>query len=375
MPRWQIRTKQDKTGQNGQIKTRNLSRFVIAKASHLLEIGLVHRSKPMDLISRIIAAFKTYVRGIALPGEKPLFAVTPMMVVAATALVLIFDLSATQLIWSSQRAWLYPLFLPLFALGQASFWYLYMVQHQAVHGAISKRRWVNRLVAELASIVTLAQPPSLYRPRHLREHHHPQRLATSGDPDYRWLKKLGFIEGLEMAEYWALLWRLLRSPAFYLNNVVSRVRGHLLGSPLAQRLSLIFWWALLITASVALQLWVALVMYLVLLVVALPISALLQTITEHRWGSKASPRSKTHPRLLPIDEYPHLFLIYFYWRSAVFSTDLSQHQLHHHKPVTLDWPMIGYSADARADLPRAVWGIRRHFEVVFTSLSQAKPGN
>lgn len=347
----------------------------MAKSSHLLEIGLVHRSKPMDPISRIIAALKTYVRGIALPEEKPLFIVTPMMVVAATALTLAFDLTATQLIWSSQRAWLYPLFLPLFALGQASFWYLYMEQHQAVHGAISKRRWINRLVAEFASIVTLAQPPSLYRPRHLREHHHSQRLATSGDPDFRWLNKLGFVAGREIEEYWALLWRLLLSPDFYLNNIASRLRGHLFGSPLAHRLFLGLWWALLIAASATLQSWAALMTYLVLLVVALPISAMLQTITEHRWGTKASPRQKTYPRLLPVDENPLLFPIYFYWRSAVLSTDLPQHQLHHQKPVTLDWPMVAYSAEARADLHHAVWGIRRHFEVAFASLSQAKPGN
>ena len=33
----------------------------------------------MDLVSRMIASLKTYVRGIALPKETPLFKVTPMV--------------------------------------------------------------------------------------------------------------------------------------------------------------------------------------------------------------------------------------------------------------------------------------------------------
>jgi fatty acid desaturase len=328
----------------------------------------------MDLIRRIIASLKTYVRGIALPGEKPLFIVTPMMVVAATAVSLGFDLAASQLIWASQRVWLYPLFVPLFAIGQSALWYLYMLEHQAAHGAVSRRRWINSLIAESTSIVCLAQRPSLYRPRHLTEHHNPKRLATNLDPDYRWLQSLGFSEGRPFEYYWLLMFRIILSPAFYLKTLVSRVRGHLIQAPLAHQVSCLIYWTLLLAAAATLHLWAAMVMYLLLLVVAFPISALLQTATEHVWTSNENPQLKTHPRLLPIDANPHLFGVYLYWRMAVLSTDLNQHQIHHNKPTNkLNWTMVAYSADARADLPRAVWGIRNHFRASFASLAKATP--
>lgn len=327
----------------------------------------------MDSISRITAALKTYVRGISLPEEKPLFTVTPMMVVSATALTLVVDLAATQLIWSSQKAWLCPLYVPLFALGQAAIWYLYMEQHQASHGAISGTRWHNRLVAEIASLVCLSQPPSRYDPKHLREHHPWKLLATIADPDFRWLKRLGFIEGQSLEDYWALLWRTLLSPAFYGRNLASRARAQMAHGTFARRCLVIFWWALLISAAAAFQLWAALAMYLLLLSLGYPLSALLQTLTEHRWASTEAPRLRTHPRLLPIDENPNLFLVYLYWRMAILSTDLQQHQAHHYKPVNLEWPMVAYSQDAREDLPRAEWGIRNHFLASFESLAQASP--
>jgi fatty acid desaturase len=325
----------------------------------------------MDLISRIIASLKTFIRGIASPGEKPLFMVTPMMVVAASAVSLAFDLAVTQLVWSSEKVWLYPLFVPLFALGQSALWYLYMLEHQAVHGAVSRHQWINGMVAELDSIITVAQAPNIYRPKHLLEHHNPKRLASSGDPDFRWLKRLGFVEGRSIEQYWSLLWFTLLDPRFYFNNLISRVRGHLIQAPLAHRASLIIWWGMLIVSASAFHAWAALVMYVMLFGIAYPISALLQTLSEHAWGS-TDHLLKTRPRLLPIDSKPHLFLIYLYWRMAILATDLQQHQIHHHKRATHDWPMVAYSEYARADLPKAIWGIRQHFRASFESLAKAQ---
>jgi fatty acid desaturase len=327
----------------------------------------------MDLINRIIASLKTYIRGIALPGEKPLFIVTPMMVVAASACTLVFDLAATQLIWSSQRAWLFPLFVPLFALGQASLWYLYMVRHQAIHGAVSTRKWVNEMVAELASIICVAQPTNIYLKKHLREHHHPKRLATSADPDFRWLKTLGFFEGRSIDEYWTLLWLTLLDPRYYVRNLMSRVRGHLIQAGLVHRASMLISWGVIIGSALTFHAWAPLLMYVMLVTVAFPISALLQTLTEHQWGSTEHPLLKTRARLLPIDSNPHLILLYLYWKMAVLSTDLGQHPTHHHARATHEWPMVAFSESARADLPNAIWGIRAQFRASFESLAKAEP--
>jgi len=329
----------------------------------------------MDLVNRIIASLKTYIRGIALPGEKPLFIVTPMMVVSASAFSLVFDLAATQLVWRSQQPWLYPLFLPLLALGQASIWNLAMVLHQATHQAISPKKIVNQLVAEAASIIALAESPFCYRLSHGSMHHDQKRLATIDDPDYRGLFRLGFHGGRPVGEYWAQILKVLRSPSFYLSSLASRLRGHLFEGPLAHRASLLLWWMALATLAERLNWWPALLLYLALLVWAFPTSAFLETLTEHAWLHE-QPELRSHPRLLPIDQAsPTMALLYLYWRAAVVPLELSLHSLHHEsrRLNSLEWPMLRYTHEAAAHLWKAQWGVRSSFVVVFASLSKAKP--
>lgn len=322
---------------------------------------------------RVLAALKTYVRGIALEGEEPLFQVSPLMVFFATLLGLAFVLATTQFIWNCHFLGVMPLLLPLFILGQSAAWYLYMVEHHAVHDAIALQAWVNSLVAQVASIVGLFIPPAFYAPEHNQEHHNSQKLAYIGDPDYRWLARLGFYPGRSLEEYWRQLWVTLFDPCYYLTFFWKRVYLNFWAAPIAHRFAAFLWWGFVIAATITFHLWAALVMYLLVISVGYQFSALLQTLSEHRWGFNKAPRYKTFPRLLPVDEKPHLFLLFLYWRMTVLVTDLAQHQVHHYKAKNLDWPMVGYSRFARRDLPAAVWGIRAHFNEAFRSLAEATP--
>lgn len=324
-------------------------------------------------LQRLFQALLTFVRGVAIKGEQPLFRVSPLIVFLMTLVGFAASIIIPQLVWSQHQPWLYPLLLFDFALGQAASWTLYMVEHHAIHGAIIRKAWVNAAVAEVASVIGLTIPPKRYQKSHNAKHHLPKVLATNGDPDYRWLKSLGFIPGQPISYYWRQLWLTLFNPLYYANFFLKRLRMNLIEAPLFHRLMVFFFWSAIAIVSYRYQLWVALFTYLVIIIFGYGISALLQTLTEHRWGYQGfDPAQKSFPRLLPIDKHPERFLLYLYWRAAILSTDLAQHQRHHAKPRNFDWPMVAYSQEAQDDLSSAVWGIKAHFNEAFTVLSEAK---
>jgi fatty acid desaturase len=156
-----------------------------------------------QVLRQLAAQLKTYIRGVALPGEKPLFIVTPPMVFAGTLTGLAISLTATQLLVSHLGAYSLPFLPVLLALGQSAVAYLLMLNHQAAHGAIHQDKRINKAVAKISTVLSLGPAPNQYQERHLREHHVPRFLATERDPDYQFLFACGFIPGKSLNYYWA----------------------------------------------------------------------------------------------------------------------------------------------------------------------------
>jgi fatty acid desaturase len=325
------------------------------------------------LFSSKFPALLTFVRGIALEKEQPLFTITPVMVFTAALTAYGTSVGLAQVLWTLKNPWLYGLFLPIFAIGQSAAWTLYMVSHHAVHDGMSRKAWVNEAIAEIASIIGMTLPPDIYRKLHNFFHHNRKVLATKDDPDYKWLRSLGFVAGQPIDYYWRLMGKTLVSPQFYAKNFWKRCQKHLTQSALPHQIAVILWWIAVGILTYTFSLWAGLVMYAIILIVGYPISALLQTLSEHRWLYVGHPSRKTFPRLLPIDQHPKMFWVYLYWRSAILSTDLAQHQIHHYKARNLAWPMVAYSSEAQKDLDQAIWGIKAQFIEAFTALSEAAP--
>ena len=325
-------------------------------------------------ISGIVAALKTFVRGVAKEGEQPVVTVTPVCYFIITLSIFSFSIALPQVVWSNHLRFLLLLFPIDFLFGQAGAWTLYMIHHHAVHEANSRSNQLNAAIAEICSVLCLTNPPKKYKKDHVRKHHRRKTLATSNDPDLRWLVSLGFELGQPISFYWKQLWLTLSSPKYYLVFFAERCYWNFISASLSHRLFTWCWWSLVVFLTFLLNLWIALSAYLIFIILGYGISALLQTLTEHRWGYNGADYSqKTFPRLLPIDKYPGLFLVYLYWRVAILTTDLCQHQIHHREARNLDWTMVAYSEKAQNDLPRAIWGIKSHFQEAFASLSQANP--
>jgi fatty acid desaturase len=77
-------------------------------------------------------------------------------------------------------SWKYVFCLPLYLLAGAALHGISLFTHEAVHGTLSKNRWVNA-VAGAACAIPVLQNFSAYRVLHLRHHRH---LGEDGDPDH-----------------------------------------------------------------------------------------------------------------------------------------------------------------------------------------------
>lgn len=324
----------------------------------------------------------TSIRGIAKPGEQPLFTVTPWMFLWGVALELVLCILSTHLILAQANPWLCPLLLPTLMLGQCGVWGLYMMAHEASHNAISRNPKINRWIAEICSTVILTTPLAMYLQIH-GTHHIEKYLATDKDPDCRFWQKWGFVPGQSLDYYWAKFFELMRNHKYYLVFAWKRLRANFWQAQPHRRAIAWLWWAAVAGVAIGLQLWpTILVGYLIPVFIGYPLSVLFQ-ISEHRWGWTGDPSDKTFPRLLnvepPTSKNPWGWLCYLawllfnaYWSGAVL-VSLKWHNHHHDNGKNWNWPMAAYSEADQRDLPKAVWGLKQHLREVFLSLSNAQP--
>lgn len=104
-------------------------------------------------------------------------------VVRGAWFVMLYALGAAGgvlLVTEVDSPWKYLLCLPLYLLAAASLHGISLFTHEAVHGTLSKNRWLNAVAGSLCAIPVL-QNFSAYRVLHLRHHQH---LGEDGDPDH-----------------------------------------------------------------------------------------------------------------------------------------------------------------------------------------------
>jgi Fatty acid desaturase len=338
----------------------------------------------INLGLRLSQAMLTFIRGVALEGEKPLFNLGPWGWICGALLELALSIVGSHWVLAQNDPNLYSLLMLTFASGQAFSWTTSMAMcHHGAHGAISRLPWVNRLVAEVGSTINLTQGFDAYRKSHNGKHHPPKKLATPEDPDYLFMLRFGFKPGQTVDYYWNQLFKTLVNLEYYWYLLVRRFRANFITAPAYRIAMAVAWWSFVLGLTVYASAYLTLVIgYLLPLVFGHGISVLLQTITEHDWG-QSEPARKTFARLLDVMQpqsanpliwaaYLLKIMAYLYWRLAIIPTDLPQHQIHHYLPHNFQWFLAAYSSEAQQrDLPHAVWSIRGHFKKVFQSLAEA----
>jgi hypothetical protein len=138
-----------------------------------------------------------------------------------------------------------------------------ILHHQCVHHTFSGSKFWDRVVGDLISTVTFTQDFSSYQADHISDHHS-QKLATIHDPDFQFLRELGFRPGTPVSVLWKRLWWTLISPAFHGRFLWMRFKSNFLTPPLYRRLLAMAWLGSLLFFAYRYHLWTVLVLaYLV----------------------------------------------------------------------------------------------------------------
>jgi hypothetical protein len=360
-----------------------------------------------------IQEFLTWMSGMPYPGQEPRFRSNSVWELLVGSVWMFGGATASSFLVAGPP-WLWSL-LPissLFTVGGARNLVL-GAEHYCMHGAFSKHRWLNSLVGNAIAVVTMTQDYPTYRNDHINDHHPPFKLATlEHDPDKQLIDKhLGSNSGQSKEDYWARLRALLfGKPALKLHGdmLSRRLKSNFLTAPLAYRVTALAWAALVLSLVTITHSWVSFVVAWVLpLSIGYHVSALLQFLTEHRWGYVAKEgepwkvvvNGKTLDRFLSeVPPEQSVFKAPLSWMVWVMkmlghlgirigilsSVDLPVHGSYHHwKPANRDWTNGLYVRQRDAEKgfpgfpesPLEVWGFWNAMDVVFESLSQTPPQN
>lgn len=241
--------------------------------------------------SPLIDDLITRATGKACPDQKPVLALGGLgwwaASLAATALLLWGNVALVSWMLSEGGAGLLllPVGVPMSLLltGRLRAQQVAFVHH-AIHNAISKRwPWLNPWVAEIATVIALAQNPLDYFDDHQRKHHRWRIFTTVLDPDATFLRYLGFRPGMSRSALRRRFFLSMVSPRFHLVFAWARFRSTFITSSWTHRVLAAVW----IGALILIARHVPPTAFLI--GVALPIgplyqaSALCQFVTEHRW--------------------------------------------------------------------------------------------
>jgi hypothetical protein len=276
--------------------------------------------------------------------------------------------------------------------------------HHGVHNAVFKTESLNRILCEILSTVTAAQPFDSYRRFHVYEHHG-RDFSTMGDQDLAAIYTLGLRPGISVTHMKVILaWHCV-NPVFHARYLFGRVKSNLVSVPLYRLTMTIAWFALLALSAFELG-WVTFVISIALpLTVFYQICSLLHLVTEHAWvlrtegGSvrashinnsharfcgRATPSTSLHGIRLAaawtIWVAEHL-LVHLPVRMLIVQGSLIVHDWHHRAGADRGWPnaIQKREADLQRELATGscsyhdLWGIQNIITEVLERISDAPP--
>ena len=337
----------------------------------------------MRALPRWLQPFLTWVTGMPLSDQQPLFRSTPVTRAAGATAVTVSGVLLGA--FALQAIWTYPLVVVSWLLTCSGMRDLYAnIEHFCIHKRFAKSHLVNRIVGEVISTVLVAAPYDLFRRDHLTHHH---TTRTDLDPDVHFLTATGFRHGMSRAEFRRYILQTSLSPGYHLAYVWSRLVANVRAP--AYRTAMTIGHAIGVAAAVgAAGAWVPwLVLWVFPAVVPFQIASLINFHSEHRWvpdpgrGRAATARvcvgrfsGEVVPRCLPSTTalerarrwsvwWFRVVFVHLPYRLFILVGDQSQHDLHHRRPGA-DWANAAYTRrdDVAAGCPgwtlgyQDVWG-------------------
>lgn len=355
----------------------------------------------MGILPRFLQPFLTWMTGVPLPDQRPVFRWSPSGRALCAAAVILAGQALG--VFALSRSWsAVPLLAVSWLLTTSGMRMLYVViEHSCTHNAFASSPRANRIVGEVISTLLWATPYDRFRDDHKIHHHSTRQLR---DPDVQFLLGTGFRREMLRNEFWRYLGRTLISPRYHLGYLWQRIRVNFAAPPYRAAMSWTYAAALIAGLS-ATDLWLPwLLVWVFPVVVLFQFSSLINYHSEHRWPESATPGRRARARLsfgrfcgepvpvvagatLPARAWLlwwlRVFVIHVPYRLFVLVGDLPQHDLHHRRPGS-DWANAAYARrdDIVAGCPgwpegyTEVWGTARdHLDASIRDLGeQPAPG-
>lgn len=311
----------------------------------------------MAVLPEFLQPFLTWLTGMPLTSQSPMFLWSPWGLVACSAGEILAGLLIGILAFRVPH-WATFFLLPvswLLTTGGVRTFYV-VIEHSCTHHIFSSKNATNRITAEIISSLFWTQAYTEFKLEHAT-HHRVTRLPE--DPDTRFLNEWGFFADMLPDAVLRQVIKTALSPIYHLRSFTERVRSSFTGPPFKIAVSAGYLCTLLYVLSV-LHIWSYWIVLWVFPVAFLfQISMLINILTEHRWPSRDNDGKRDLAEVCfgrfcgesvpATDEaaFPESFWLWSVWwmrivfvylpyRLFVLVGDEPQHDLHHRQPPS-DW--------------------------------------
>lgn len=271
--------------------------------------------------------------------------------------------------------------------------------HQCAHYALTGNRLLDRWIGQALTTLIVVDHFDSYYHEHV-EIHHTKKLASSVDPDCKFLLELGFRPGMSVASLWSLLRWTIVSPSFHWKFLKARLMANFVTAPLARRVGAGLFQLTVAGVVTYVGGWTGFVVGWVLpLTAPYHIAALLNFSSLHFWLRVPTPGANAKETICTLtagrfvgEAVPETdsWLAWMKWsarmafvhlpvRVAVLTGDLPVHDYHHRHARCPEWAEYLYTRQRDIEngcpgwpLPYAEnWGLGNAIQAVFETISRA----
>lgn len=346
----------------------------------------------------------SYITGKPLPHEAPLFKFHPTVHSVVAIAAFLGLIASAIVIFMQSHVTAFVLAVPYWIVMTGFYRRLQVIYaHHAAHDALSSKKWVNRLFADVLTTLGFIQNGDEYKATHV-SHHSRRDFTTERDIGAQFLLKFGFFPGTDKEKLWAHFWATVFSARFHWLFLIARLKSNFVTARPFRLLLSIVWGLALGAACYYTPFWVFATAVLVPMIPLYQISTLLNTITEHAWlQSEEGPTDMRlyadrcwarfcgeacpDPAALGVEKiygwlrwYIRMMVLHLPARLAVFVGDTPAHDWHHlaaYDKHRFDWPYAIFHREAAIASGKAmdyekreVWGLWNAIDHSFDLLSR-----
>ncbi len=340
--------------------------------------------------------FWTWLTGKALEGQNPLIILSKKNYLFLTLFLYFCSLFLCfSVVRYKPYCWTSILLICWISMVGTSRKLQLVISHYCVHLTFFNSRKLNKLIADLVSIISITADFKSYQNDHIKHHHNRKVFSTLQDPDALFLFKLGFKKGLDLNLLWKKFLYTMVSIKYHLMVTIDRLKSCLVRTSYFRKTTFILYIAFIINLAFHFKLSILefFIAYLIPMIFLFNMSMLFQFVSEHAWlDNELSNDMKSWARFcgdrVPDTSNNQFYVKFYTWliwwmriffyhlpvRICILPGDLPQHDWHHFHPGSSKWMIAAYERQKLINHVREekierefteIWGLKKAIDKVF----------